>query len=70
MSDEIKNDKPKASTYLIFLIFAAAFGGLLFGYDQGVMSGALNFLDHTFNMSSAIEGFISGCIRLEQLLDA
>lgn len=64
MSDEIKNDKPKASTYLIFLIFAAAFGGLLFGYDQGVMSGALNFLDHTFNMSSAIEGFISGCIPL------
>ena len=64
MESDVHKDQAKASPYLIFLIFAAAFGGLLFGYDQGVMSGALNFLDHTFHMTSAIEGFISGCIPL------
>lgn len=58
------DEKVHANHYLIWIIFAAAFGGLLFGYDQGVMSGAINFIGHTFKMTSGLEGFISGCIPL------
>ena len=54
------DEKVHANHYLIWIIFAAAFGGLLFGYDQGVMSGAINFIGHTFKMTSGLEGFISG----------
>lgn len=50
--------------YLTITVFIAALGGLLFGYDQGVMSGAVTFIGHTFAMSSGLLGFISGCIPL------
>ncbi|MCI1923142.1 MAG: sugar porter family MFS transporter [Lentilactobacillus buchneri] len=50
--------------YLTITVFVAALGGLLFGYDQGVMSGAVTFIGHTFQMSSGLLGFISGCIPL------
>lgn len=60
-SKEHKRAYPK---YLTLTVFVAALGGLLFGYDQGVMSGAVSFIGHSFKMSSGLLGFISGCIPL------
>lgn len=50
--------------YLLITVIIAAFGGLLFGYDQGVMSGAINFIGPVFHMSSGVLGFVSGGIPL------
>ena len=46
------------SFYLIAGI--AALGGLLFGYDTGVISGALLFVRTEFNLSPAMEGLVAG----------
>jgi sugar porter (SP) family MFS transporter len=37
----------------------AALGGLLFGYDTGVISGALLFLRQAFHLSSLMEGVVT-----------
>lgn len=54
----------KASKYATWVVVGAAFGGLLFGYDQGVISGAVNFIKVRFALSSGLLGFISACIPL------
>jgi Arabinose efflux permease len=57
------NQQKKASlTYIIVVTIIAAIGGSLFGYDQGVISGALNFFSVHFSMSTAEIGFVSGVL--------
>lgn len=40
----------------------AALGGLLFGYDTGVISGALLFLKGAFGLSAAMEGAVTSAV--------
>ncbi|KMQ39819.1 hypothetical protein AAX21_00225 [Oenococcus oeni] len=44
-----------------FIYFFGAFGGILFGYDIGVMTGALPFLEKDWNLynSAGIVGWIT-----------
>lgn len=53
--------------YVVTLTFIAALGGLLFGYDTAVISGAIGFLRIHFNLSAAETGWAAssalvGCI--------
>ncbi len=53
--------------YLYLVSITAATGGLLFGFDTGVISGAISFVSAHFEMSPHLEGFIVsnlilGCI--------
>ena len=53
--------------YVITLTFIAALGGLLFGYDTAVISGAIGFLRTHFGLSAAQTGWAAssalvGCI--------
>ena len=50
--------KPKFSGFLLTLSFFAAIGGFLFGYDTGVVSGAMLLLKTNFNLSSFTEEVI------------
>jgi len=48
-----------------FIYFFGAFGGILFGYDIGVMTGALPFLQQDWNLeSAAVIGWITSSIML------
>lgn len=58
----------KLTGYALAVVVAAAFGGILFGYDQGVMSGALKFITATFKLSTGMQGFITGCIPLGAMI--
>lgn len=45
----------KANKYLIFIL--GALGGLLYGYDNGVISGALLFIHKDIPLNSTTEGY-------------
>ena len=52
--------KPKDSgsiAYLVGVCLVAALGGLLFGYDTGVINGSLQFVQLKFELSPAMKGF-------------
>ena len=48
----------------------AALGGLLFGYDTGVISGALLFIKQDFQLNPFIEGFIVSSLLLGAMVGA
>ena len=50
--------------YLLPVCLVATLGGLLFGYDTGVISGAIEFLTAHFGLSVAMKGWASGCVLL------
>lgn len=53
-----------------FIYFFGAFGGILFGYDIGVMTGALPFLQHDWGLSgnAAAIGWITSSLMLGAVL--
>ena len=53
MSDKIDTNKNQ----LLIFSSVAALGGLLFGFDTGVISGAIHFIKIEFNLNAYQEGF-------------
>jgi sugar porter (SP) family MFS transporter len=48
--------------YLLPICLVATLGGLLFGYDTGVISGAIEPLTARFHLSDFMKGWSSGCV--------
>lgn len=60
-------EKPTKTGFMVYYVaLIAAVGGLLFGYDTGVISGALLFIKQDWDVSS----FIQGCIVSSVLVGA
>ncbi len=55
---------PTNLSYLVPICLVATLGGLLFGYDTGVISGAIEFLTARFNLDVVMKGWASGCVLL------
>ncbi len=56
-----------ATMYLLLITCVAALGGLLFGYDTAVISGAVGLLQQHFSLSAAATGWaassaLAGCV--------
>lgn len=51
-------------TYLILIAAVSALGGLLFGYDTGVINGAQFFLSKYFELDAATKGWVVGSALL------
>lgn len=47
-----------------FIYFFGAFGGILFGYDIGVMTGALPFLQQDWGLNAVLIGWITSSVML------
>ncbi|KAI7890542.1 general substrate transporter [Mucor mucedo] len=50
----------KASPFVYLLVICVCVGGFLFGYDTGVISGALTFLEDEFHMNSVQKELVVG----------
>jgi sugar porter (SP) family MFS transporter len=51
-------------SYLLPICLVATLGGLLFGYDTGVISGAIELLTVRFNLDVVMKGWASGCVLI------
>lgn len=56
------NPPPTNLAYLLPICLVATLGGLLFGYDTGVISGAIEPLTARFGLSDFMKGWASGCV--------
>src|SRR5690606_26501061 len=57
-------------TYVVLLSLVAALGGVLFGYDTAVVSGAIGFLQERFELDSMSKGFAASSALLGCILGA
>lgn len=59
-------------TYLFFVCLVAAMGGLLFGFDTSVISGAIEFIQspEVFNLTPLEKGWAVGCILIGCMVGA
>lgn len=56
--------------YLISICLVATLGGLLFGYDTAVISGAIGFLQTHFDLDAAAKGWAASCALAGCMLGA
>ena len=55
---------PQSQRYVVMLAATAALGGFLFGYDSGVINGAVDALHEAFHTSAAGTGFAVASVLL------
>jgi MFS family permease len=56
--------------FVYFATAVSALGGMLFGYDVGVISGAILFIKKEFSLSSGIEEVVVSAVLFGALLGA
>ena len=66
------NDEAKADVKRFFYVAvgAAALGGLLFGYDTGVISGAILFITDQFSLSTTMEEIVVSAVLIGAVIGA
>ena len=71
MAQEATSGSSGGNRSFIYVVASvAALGGLLFGYDTGIISGALLFIKQDFNLSPFVEGFIVSSLLLGAMVGA
>src|SRR5262245_63630760 len=56
--------------WLAMVALMTMLAGLLFGYDQGVISGALQFITKEFNLSTTMQQVVTSWVTLGALVGA
>lgn len=60
--------KQRSHFYLYIVSAIAAITGLLFGFDTGIISGALLFIQHDFTLTTTMQECIVSCVLLGAML--
>lgn len=70
MIDFTKEKKSGSILFVVGVCFVVALGGLLFGYDTGVINGSLKFVQLKFDLSPAMKGFAASSALLACIFGA
>lgn len=54
--------------YFIIISMVAALAGILFGFDTGVISGAILYINHLFHLTPTANGFVVSAVLIGALL--
>lgn len=65
-----ENDKTGLKGFIYVAVGVAAVGGLLFGYDTGVISGAILFIKKQFSLSSTMEEIVVSAVLVGAVIGA
>ena len=66
----IENSKAAATRFVYLATAISALGGMLFGYDIGVISGAILFVKKDFSLSPSLEEIVVSSVLLGSLAGA
>ena len=64
MNNAMSSPEKGSAFYVTAICLVATLGGLLFGYDTGVISGAIEPLTARFGLSDLMKGWVSGCVLI------
>ena len=67
MTGFVSEARRSGNPFLFRLVVIAALGGLLFGYDTGVISGALLFIGPDLHASSFEQQAVVGALLLGEI---
>jgi SP family galactose:H+ symporter-like MFS transporter len=62
--------KKRNERFVVVAVGVAALGGLLFGYDTGVISGAILFIQKQFSLSSTLEEVVVSAVLVGAVIGA
>ena len=62
--------KSEVNGFVYFAVAVAALGGLLFGYDTGVISGAILFIKNQFSLSATMEEIVVSSVLVGAVVGA
>ena len=65
-----ENDKKSLKGFVYVAVGVAAIGGLLFGYDTGVISGAILFIQKQYGLSSTMEEVVVSSVLVGAIIGA
>ena len=68
--EHIYHTQPARSSFIYIVAAISALGGLLFGYDTGVISGAILFIKKQFMLSTGLEEIVVSSVLLGALIGA
>src|SRR6476660_7381511 len=70
VATEQPEQKARVGLWLLMVGLVVMLGGLLFGYDQGVIAGALEGIQNEFHLSSTMTEVITSWVTLGALFGA
>jgi sugar porter (SP) family MFS transporter len=69
-ADRFTNAEREHGRDVYIMAVIAAFNGLLFGYDTGVIAGALPYIEQTFTLSTFLQGVVTASVLVGAMAGA